>query len=397
MSTEIVNIAGKLVKRSQGLRERYRNELAKLDGPERWELALEVAKLTQEQAEQISFAAQVQKEVIDAWTDEDYREMQVDRVTADVELGFTSTILPLADIHTESERRKGKAKERLEATWGAQWEDQVGDLMPPWLAEEFLRELAMFSKKHVDWAAAKLILETSVQERLAAKKIKKVAWLTSRDIVDKAISDRRKARGKKALAGSELETQVGESSAGRTQNPAGRAPLDPPTLLSSSQNSSSSITEAAAQPPNMDLENIDKELPGSEVVVEPQGSIPHESSASLPKEAKAESGAEPRLSEEVRMDKGKGREVDAGEVKDAEAAPNPRKHIPVINLDMEEGVEELKREALGEEEKDEALAVEQAVRVLFQGMARPDKETARRMLRKMMKVMKAKVVEVADD
>ncbi|KAF8434401.1 hypothetical protein BGX38DRAFT_1275540 [Terfezia claveryi] len=98
MSTEITNIAGKLVKRTQMLRERYRNELAKLDGPERWKLVLEVAKLTQEQ------------------TDEDYREMQVDRVTADVELGFTSTILPLADIHTESERRKGKAKERLEAT-----------------------------------------------------------------------------------------------------------------------------------------------------------------------------------------------------------------------------------------------------------------------------------------
>ncbi|KAF8431550.1 hypothetical protein BGX38DRAFT_1277252 [Terfezia claveryi] len=365
MSTEIINIAGKLVKRSQGLRERYRNKLAKLDGPERWELALE-------------------KEVIDAWTDEDYREMQVDRVTADIELGFTSTILPLADIHTESEQRKGKAKERLEATWGMQWEDQVGDLIPPWPAEEFLRELAVFSEKHVDWAAAKLILETSVHERLAAKKTKKVAWLTSHDIVDKAISDRYKARGKKALAGLELETQVGESSTDRTQNPAGRAPLDPPTLLSSSQNSSSSITEAAAQPPNVDLENIDKELPGSEA------------------EAKAESGAEPRLSEEVRMDKGKGREVDAGEAKDAEAAPNPRKRKRSTNeiekrRKYQEGVEELKREALGEEEKDEALVVEQAVRVLFQGMAWPDKETARRMLRKMMKVMKAEVVEVADD
>ncbi|KAF8442577.1 hypothetical protein BGX38DRAFT_1272269 [Terfezia claveryi] len=256
ISTEIVNITGKLVKRSQGLCERYRNELAKLDRPERWELVLEVAKLTQEQAEQISFAAQVQKEP----------------------------------------------------------------------AEEFLRELAMFSEKHVDWAAAKLILETSVQEQLAAKKTKKVAWLTSHDIVNKAISDRCKVRRKKALA-------------------------------------------AAAQPPNVDLKNIDKELPGSEAVVEPQG-----------------------LSKEVRIDKGKGREVDAGEAKDTEAASNPRKHkratneiekrrkyqvdISVINLDIEEGVEELKREALGEEEKDEALVVEQAVRVLFQGMAWPDKETA---------------------
>ncbi|KAF8426529.1 hypothetical protein BGX38DRAFT_1278928 [Terfezia claveryi] len=419
MSTEIVNIAGKLVKRSQGLRERYRNELAKLDGPERWELALEVARLTQEQTEQISFAAQVQKEVIEAWTDEDYAAMQVDRVTADAKLGFTSIILPLADIHSESERRKGKAKDRLEATWGAQWEDQVGDLMPPWPAEEFLRELAVFSEKQVDWAAAKLILEARVKERLAAKKTKKVAWLTSRDIADRAISERRKARGKKAVAGSQPETDVGENSAGRItpvgENSAGRITL---TLLSPSQLSSSSVSEAAAQDPNVDLENIDKELPGSEPVVETQRSIPHGSSASPPKEAEAESGAEPRLSEEVRMDKGKGRAVDAGEAKEAEAAPKTRKRkraanevekstvekrrkygleIPIINLDVEEGVEELKREALDEEEKDEALAVEEAVKVLFRGNGWPDKETAGRMLRKMMKVMKAEVVEVDDD
>ncbi|KAF8441933.1 hypothetical protein BGX38DRAFT_1272512 [Terfezia claveryi] len=391
MSTEIINIVGKLVKRSQGLRERYRNKLAKLDGPERWELALEVARLTQEQTEQISFAAQVQKEVIEAWTDEDYAAMQVDRVTADAKLGFTSIILPLADIHSESERRKG-------------------DLMPPWLAEEFLRELVVFLEKQVDWAAVKLILEARVKERLAAKKTKKVAWLTSRNIADRAISERRKARGKKAVAGSQPETDigensagritpvrensagritlVGENSAGRIQSPAGWAPIDTQTLLSPSQLSSSSVSEAAAQDPNVDLENIDKELPGSEPVVETKRSIPHGSFISPPKEAEAESGAEPRLSEEVRMDKGKGRAVDAGEVKEAEAAPKTRKRkraanevekstvekrrkygleIPIINLDVEEGVEELKREVLDEEEKDEALAVEEAVKVLFGG------------------------------
>ncbi|KAF8451409.1 hypothetical protein BGX38DRAFT_1142119 [Terfezia claveryi] len=320
MSTEIVNIAGKLVKRSQGLRERYRNELAKLDGPK--------------------------------------------RVTADAKLGFTSIILPLADIHSESERRKA----------------------------------------------------------------------------NRAISERRKARGKKAVAGSQPETDVGENSvgritlvgensagritlvgensAGRIQSPAGRAPIDTQTLLSPSQLSSSSVSEAAAQDQNVDLENIDKELPGSEPVVETQRSIPYGSSASPPKEAEAESGAEPRLSEEVRMDKGKGREVDAGEAKEAEAALKTRKckraanevekstvekrrkyglEIPIINLDVEEGVEELKHEALDEEEKDEALAVEEAVKVLFRGKGRPDKETAGRMLRKMMKVMKAEVVEVDDD
>lgn len=43
-------------------------------------------------------------------------------------------------------------------------------------------------------------------------------------------------------------------------------------------------------------------LPGSEVVVERQGSISH---GSFSKEAEAESGTEPGLSEEVGVDKGK--------------------------------------------------------------------------------------------
>jgi len=72
--------------------------------------------------------------------------------------GFTTTILPLADIHTESECRKSKAKERLEASWGEGWEDLVGDLMPPWPAEEFLRSLAVFSENHVEWAAVEELL-----------------------------------------------------------------------------------------------------------------------------------------------------------------------------------------------------------------------------------------------
>ncbi|RPB19907.1 hypothetical protein L211DRAFT_852782 [Terfezia boudieri ATCC MYA-4762] len=265
MSTEITNIAREL------------------------ELALEVAKLTQKQAEQISFVAQVQKEVIEGWTDKDYAEMQVDRATADAALGFTSTILLLADIHTESER---------------------------------------------------------------------------------------KARGKKAVAEPQPESQILEGSAGQI-------------LQAESQ-----ILERSA-------------------VLETQRSIPDESSAPTSKEVEAEACAEPRLSIEAVMDTGKGREVDSSEPKYAEATPNPCKRksapnevqkrwkygvqIPVINLDVEEGVEELKREALGEEDKDEALAVENAVKMLFRGEGRPHKETARRLLEKVMHVMKVEIVEVEED
>src|SRR5438105_10818724 len=63
MSTGVATIAGRLVKKSQGLRERYREELERLEGPERYELAVEFAHLIQERSEQDMFMAQVQKEV----------------------------------------------------------------------------------------------------------------------------------------------------------------------------------------------------------------------------------------------------------------------------------------------------------------------------------------------
>ena len=59
-------------------------------------------------------------------------------------------------------------------------------------------------------------------------------------------------------------------------------------------------------------------------------------------------------------------------------------------------MEELKWEAHGEEEKDDALAVEGAVRVLFGG-ERPNKSTAKRLLEKMMKVLQAEVVEEEEE
>ena len=70
--------------------------------------------------------------------------------------------------------------------------------------------------------------------------------------------------------------------------------------------------------------------------------------------------------------------------------------IPVINLDVDEGVEELKRKPRGEEEKDDGLGVEGAMWVLFAG-ERPRKEYVNRLLGKIMKVLKAKVVEVDEE
>jgi len=49
MNTEVAIVTRKLIKRSQELKERYQSELGKLSGPEKYALAVEVARLTQEQ------------------------------------------------------------------------------------------------------------------------------------------------------------------------------------------------------------------------------------------------------------------------------------------------------------------------------------------------------------
>ena len=48
------------------------------------------------------------------------------------------------------------------------------------------------------------------------------------------------------------------------------------------------------------------------------------------------------------------------------------------------------------EEEEDALVVEAAIRTLFAGK-RPHKETAKRLLEKVMKVLKVEVVEVEED
>lgn len=65
-------------------------------------------------------------------------------------------------------------------------------------------------------------------------------------------------------------------------------------------------------------------------------------------------------------------------------------NILIINNDVDEGIEELKREAQEEKEKDDALAVAGAIAVLVGG-ERPDHRTAMRLLEKVMRVMKAEV------
>jgi len=324
------------------------------------------------------------------------------------------TILPLADIHTESDRRKSKATERLEASWGEGWEDLVGDLMPPWPAEEFLKSLAVFSENHAKWAAAEELLEKRIAERLAAKKTKKVPWLTSRDVTSKDIKKLKSAAGKQT---SEKEGSGRVGPAGQVTNmetqTAGQTAVDTPVVPSSSSRDG----ETAARSDDMVEDNIVRVTPGSKEAMEKPGSISQGSSATPSVIVEDLSGPEDASALEDSVEETKEKEPGDGEEGEVNAAVSPitpRKRrrdtasetegksrgygvgIPIINLDINEGVQELKREAREEEEKDYALAVEGAMRVLFGG-ERPGKEHATRLLGKIMKVLKSEVVEVEEE
>jgi len=120
--------------------------------------------------------------------------------------------------------------------------------------EEFLRRLAVFSEKQVDWVVAKTILQDRIRQWLAAKKTKKVPWLMARDI-----SPRNK---EKRVAGQQEEEEA-------EREPAGQ--VDQPSTASESTAEGIQSSEAEA--------------------VEEQGPMSHESSAVPPGIAEDGSGA----------------------------------------------------------------------------------------------------------
>ena len=74
----------------------------------------------------------MQKEIIDSWTDDDYKKMGTDRAVVETELNYSGTILPLAEIYTKTEKRKAKARGSLEVIWVSKWEEKLGRMMPNW-------------------------------------------------------------------------------------------------------------------------------------------------------------------------------------------------------------------------------------------------------------------------
>ncbi|KAF8420941.1 hypothetical protein BGX38DRAFT_1280116 [Terfezia claveryi] len=165
-NANVVAIANRLISKSFDLESRYREALDNLEGRQKWELATEVSRLVQGQMEKIAYAADVQKRIIDEWGDEDFEEMEADRGNLELDLAYTTILVPLSEVHEKSEKRKANAVGRLVEAWSDNWEEDS------------------------NIEAAKVLMKQRIQERLAAKRTKKVPYLMSRDVADRILTEK---------------------------------------------------------------------------------------------------------------------------------------------------------------------------------------------------------------
>ena len=197
-SQSLADIARGIVAKSQGLKQRFLEALDKLRPKERWELMKEVSRAIALTKEKVDFAAYVQKEVVDKWSDEEREEMGINLQDVETDLQYSTVMVPAAEAHMVTERRKAETRRRLVKAWGEDWEEKMGDLMPSWPAAEFLRHLAVYAEKHT-WEESLPFFEARIKERKDCLRTKKKGYLMIRDFVSVSVAGK-KGKGK-AIAG----------------------------------------------------------------------------------------------------------------------------------------------------------------------------------------------------
>jgi len=285
--------------------------------------------------------------------------MEATREAVETDLAYSTTIITLSEFHSASERRKAFKKARIEQAWGNDWEEKLGELLPPWPAEEFLRELARFAKRNKTWVEAKVLMESNIAQRLAAKSTKKYKWLTTRDIAEKSTVEKTRLWGKKITneqAPAGQETRTSKTPSPQSEQSSNLAEIPEESEAGQGTESSSGTNSSDLQPLQNQLAEAESSTPKGAREVETSG-------------------------------RKRRRQSEGGKWK------RYRIGIPVINLDVEERVDELKQKAQGEEEKDDALAVEGALRILTAGEGRQDTGILRRRLEKLLRASKVEIEE----
>ena len=411
-SQSLADIARGIVAKSQRLQQRFLEALDKLGPKKCWELLKEVSSAIALTKEKVDFAAYVQKEVVDKWSDEEREEMGINLQDVEMDLQYSTVMVPAAEAHMVTERRKAETCRRLVKAWGEDWGEKMGDLMPSWPAAEFLRHLAVYAEKHT-WEESLPFFEARIKERIDSLRTKKKEYLMIRDFVSVSVAGK-KGKGK-AIPGpaprlaEELPQEIDEVT------PAGQ--VNQIEERNDEVDNQGSIGDQNTQ--------LAQDEPPVEKPSEKAGTSKGPSSSPNTLDSTGHNGSE-LMGSEVGAAEGSGGTVDDApqgdnlEEEEEEEAPRPKKKaskrkapetepeqpemkkrrveigIPVINLDIEEGIEELKAKAHDDEAKDNALAVEAGLRGLLGGQERIHGTLMAERLRMLMEAAKAIFVTYDD-
>jgi hypothetical protein len=399
-SIEVARIAKKVLLKPEGLEKRCRQELQNLEGPARWELVKEVARATLLHHEWTALSASVLKSIMDAWTDEEYKEMGVGRAEADADLFFTAKLIPLADSHSENQRRKEAAKQRIADVWGEDWEDEMGVMLPSWPAETFLRDLAVYAEKN-PWKEAELYLKGQIQKRIAKPRTRKYTYLTSADLVPEGKLPkwkRAKPRIVQVEEESEQDSLDEDPIISGAQAPAISGASNPvisgaqaPEISGSIQEQARVSTEAPLQEDGHDVESTPPVSPSSLALIvqdrRPPANPPLSESNPVISGAKAPaisgSGVErkKRRRSETEERNAKKRKLDID--------------IPVINLDVDDRIDFITKKAEEDDDVDKLEDLKFAQEALHKlaGGERIDNELWKRRLRVIHEILMAELVD----
>ena len=113
-----------------------------------------------------------------------FKELVVLAAQLELDLHYSTTIIPLADMYSVTERRKDSSRRRLEEAWGDGWDDNLRNMLPPFPAETFLHKLTLFAEA-IPWADAENLLKQRIKERLATlSRSRKCRWLVNNDLTE---------------------------------------------------------------------------------------------------------------------------------------------------------------------------------------------------------------------
>ena len=418
----VTRIANKVVDRSFGLRERYLEELEQLDPPAKWLLVKEISRIAEEHTEKVAYAGLVQKEVIDSWTDDDYEEMGITKAQVETELNYSSVILPLAEIYTKTEQRKAKARGRLEVAWGRKWEEKLGRMMPHWPAEGFMRELAVFAERNRDINRAVCELQEKIVQRRAAKRTKKCPYLMARDLATPVLVEKRRLRRRKRTPASpeepeeqeeqeeepeeqeeqeeEPEEQEEEEEEQQPEKETGGG--DPAQEEEDNQDEEEEDIDVEEQEDEQAGKQAEEVGKGKEKAVSGKGQA-EELGKGKGKAVSGKAQAEEQGKGKEKVVGGKGPRPETGLRKrkaDAitkDGSPKFGVSIQAINLDINQGIAELRTEARDEEEIEDVVRVREAIRGLLGNNEWVGNQVLERRVQMLLRAMMMEVVEIEDE